>query len=213
MKTLLLLAAACTTALSACTHTSYLDNRTEPGRADYGDNTLPVPPTPAEPAPRINMINPSPIQNPPIVRDIITGTWTFTVPRTVTRVERQTNDYSQYSLYNGRPAPTDKPFVIITVSADPRSIAESDPATYHIANTREYTLNGNPVKEWSGNTTTGEAFSESVISKPGGGGGGGGAGDICHAMAVARTEEERQLSLQILSSIVWKSASGSAQSE
>jgi hypothetical protein len=181
-----------------CAHSSYLDARYIPDRADYGDRALPPAPPPA---PHVDIINPTPTgPGGQIVEDVITGTWTFVTPPTVTRVEHKTDNFSQFSLYYGRPGPNDLPFVVITVSNDPRGIAQSDPATYKIANDREYTLNGSIAHEWTGNTKSGSGFCEMLIRKPAGS---AGPGEICHAMATVKTEDERKLALDILASIKW----------
>jgi hypothetical protein len=130
----------------------------------------------------------------------VVGTWTFTVPPTVTRVERKTAEMDQFSLYNGRPQPTDTPFVVMTVGRNRQVTAEGDPATYKVSGQREYTMNGAIVQEWIGLTNTGAGFCEMIVRKPGTA---GQTGDVCHAMAIARTEEEQKLALGILGSIEW----------
>jgi hypothetical protein len=107
----------------------------------------------------------------------------------------------QYSLYMGRPQPTDTPFLVITVSNDRQSTAESDPDTYKIGDHREYVMKGGIVQEWTGRTAQGAGFSELIIRKPGRE---GETGDVCHALAIARTPEEHQVALSILGSIVFK---------
>jgi hypothetical protein len=143
------------------------------------------------------VVNQNPVGNPVVV-DQIAGTWTFVTPPTVTRVEHKTNEFSQYSLYDGRPAPGDTPFVVITVSADAKGAAESDPENYKVTSSRTYALNGNVAQEWIGNTKTGRGFCELVIKKPG-----NATGDICHAVAVVKNNDEQKLALSILGSIQW----------
>jgi hypothetical protein len=188
-------------ALAACSSTSPLDKRYVSVRPDYGDKALPNPGEAPEPVEHRDLVNPSPVRNPPapMYQDIVTGTWTFTTPPTTTRVERKNGGMSQFSIYMGRPAPQDKPLVVITVSADAKSLAESDPETYKVTGTRTYALNGNIAKEWTGQTSAGVPFNELMISNPG-----VEKGDVCHANAVARTSEERKLAIEILSSITWK---------
>ena len=139
----------------------------------------------------------------------ITGTWTFTVPRTVTRVMKKTGELTQYSLYAGRPAANDTPIVVITVgppsAAPENSVAESDPATYKVTGTRSYVLNGNIAHAWTGTTSTGSAFSELVLTRPGA----TATSDVCHAMATARNTAERTEALAILGSITWTPAAPS----
>jgi hypothetical protein len=184
--------------LAGCGTSTILDDRTIPDRPNFGAKALPVPPAPP---PHVDIVNEDPTPNPAVaLPDQITGTWSFVTPPTVTRVERRNENLAQYSLYLGRPAPDDTPFLVITVSRDPRGIAEGDPATYKIANQRQYTLNGNLAKEWTGNTTAGAGYCELLLTKP------AGTGDVCHAMAIAKTEEQRKLALDILASISWKPA-------
>ncbi len=181
--------------LMGCKSTSYLESGTTPDRAGYGATAIDVPPAPVRHA-----VNLPPEKTNPVVEEVITGTWTFTTPPTVTRVEKRTADYHQFSLYMGRPEPTDKPFVVITVTRDRNSIAANDPATYKVSNQREYVLNGGVAQEWVGLTDVGAGFCEMIVRRPGAD---GQTGDVCHAIAVARTNEERTLALSILGSIVW----------
>jgi hypothetical protein len=199
MKRLVLLTLAAS--LAGCYTTSPLAKRYVSVRPDYGDKELPNPGAAPEPVEHREIVNPSPVRNPPapVYQDIVTGTWSFTTPPTTTRVERKNGGMSQFSIYMGRPAPEDKPLVVITVSADAKSLAESDPDAYKVKGTRTYALNGNIAKEWTGTTSAGVPFNELVISKPG-----VEKGDVCHAIAVARTAEERKLAIEILSSITWK---------
>jgi hypothetical protein len=193
----MLIAACGMLAFAGCSRTSYLDARYIPDRAEFGDT--PIPASSVPPAGRSPASPTTPAAQ--TMDDVTTGTWTFVTPPTVTRVEHKTDNYSQFSLYYGRPEPTDTPFLVITVSNDARGIAESDPDTYRIINQREYALNGNTAHEWTGNTKTGAGFCELLIHKPPGS---AGSGEVCHAMAIARTQEERTLALDILASIAWK---------
>ncbi len=161
-----------------------INERQIPDRAAYGDKALPYEPPP----PHVEMVNPDPTARgggrvpAPVTEERITGTWTFVTPETVTRVEQQTGQFSRYSLYEGRPEPTDTPFLVITISKDARGMTPSDPATYKIGGQRDYALNGNLAHEWSGNTNTGSGFSELLIKKAGGEG-----GDVCsRVIAVAK---------------------------
>jgi hypothetical protein len=198
---LLLLA---TIALCGCASKSYLDTQYAPYRADLKDQPVEVTHNPPPAAP-VDVVNPDPVAAPvaPPMQEVITGTWTFTTPTTVTRNELKNAELSEFTLYNGRPGPTDKPFVVITVApadADGGSHAEADTEQFKTTATREYVLNGNLAKEWSGLTNNGAAFCELIVRKP------GGSGDVCHALAIAKTTEERKLALDILGSITWKAA-------
>ena len=161
-------------------------------------------PAPTEVGP---MVNGQPVgEAPPSVpgvQDAGTGKWDFTTPATTTRVERKSADLQQFSIYAGRPSGTDKPFVVITVAppeGDKGSQAEAEAGRFKVSNTRTYTLNGAIAKEWTGRTTDGSAFCELILTRPGGG------GDVCHAMAIARSEAQRKEALDILGSIAWQPA-------
>jgi hypothetical protein len=185
--------------LSGCSRDHPLDNRYVSVRPNFGNQALPNPGDVPPPAKPLEMVNEDPVRNPPtpVTQDIITGTWTFTTPPTTTRVERKNATFSQTSVYMGRPKPNDTPLVVITVASDAKNVAESDPETYRVSGTRTYTLNGNIAKEWTG-LTNGAAFNELLITRPGSG------GDRCHAIAIARGEEQRKLAIEILGSITWK---------
>ncbi len=189
--------------LCGCAQRNYLTLRTTPARAELKDTEIAVP------APHVEVVNPNPAgPGEPIVLPVeVTGTWTFTVPRTVTQVEQQEGDVDRFSLYNGRPAAMDTPFVVITVARDQKSIAEGDAATYKISAQRDYAMNGNVVHEWTGLTATGAAFSELMIRQPGAAAGGSGeAAETCHAMAVVKTADEQKTAQGILGSIVWRAS-------
>jgi hypothetical protein len=186
--------------LPTCTSSHMLDRRYDYSRPDYGATALPNPGPDSQPAPHVTLVNPDPTKEmPPIIEQTITGTWNFTTPATTTRVERKTGAFHQFSIYLGRPSPTDTPFVVITVSADPRSEIESNPDNYNVKGVRTYSLNGNIAKEWAGTTKSGESFCELIISKPG-----AAKGDQCHAFALAKNDEQRKLALEILGSITWQ---------
>ncbi len=177
--------------------TSILSDRTDPSRAGFGNQTIAVEPRGAD------TVNPDP-RGPGgslVVTEEIRGTWTFTCPATVTQLERKTAEYDQFSLYVGRPGATDKPFVVITVTKDRRTIAPADPAMYTISDQRQYALNGNIAEQWAGTTSDGAGFCEVIARRIG-----DANGDVCHAMAVSRNEEQRKMALEILGSITWKAA-------
>jgi hypothetical protein len=197
-------------ALAACQTTHPLDERYNTPRAKLGDEPIEVThqPAPVDVGP---MVNQQPVgEAPPAVpgvQDVITGTWTFTTPPTTTRVERKTADLQQFSIYAGRPAGTDKPFVVITIAppeGDKGSQTEAEPDRFKVSNTRSYTLNGAIAREWTGRTADGSAFCELLLTRPGGG------GDVCHAMAIARSEAQRKEALDILGSISWQATGAPA---
>lgn len=184
--------------LAGCAGDSFLEQRTQVDRAAYGDQAIPVPP----PVARVETVNPNPIGPGRMMTvEHVAGTWKFTAPETVTRVERRTGDMDQFSLYAGQPAPTDTPFAVITTTRNRASIVEADPATYKISGQREYVMNGAIAKEWTGLTNLGAGFCELVVRKPGTE---GQTGDVCHAIAVVKTPDEQKLAAEILGSIVWQ---------
>ncbi len=190
-------------ALGGCASKHYLDTQYTPYRADLTDQPIEVSHTPPAAAP-VEVVNPDPsggASATPPVEDVVTGTWTFTTPRTVTRVERKSGDLAEFSLYNGRPSGTQTPMVVITVAppgSDTESQATSDGEKYKVSGSRDYVLNGNLAKEWTGLTSNGSAFCELIVRRA------GGKGDVCHAMAVAKDTEERKAALDILGSITWQ---------
>jgi hypothetical protein len=196
MKMFMCMVAVLATAATGCGRSSIFDGRYMPERAEFGQEILPNPPAST---PQVRVVNADPVPGiGPVVIEQVTGTWTFVTPPTVTRVERKTDEFSQFSLYNGRPSPGDTPFVVITVSAEPKGIAESDPENYKVANSRVYALNGNVAQEWTGNTKAGRGFCELLIRKPG-----EKPGDLCHAMAIVKNADEQKLALDILASLKW----------
>jgi len=197
-------------AVGGCASSNHMEMEYHPFRADLSDQ--PVEQTHNPPAaPPVQVVNSDPTQvenqqpKPTVVLpEEVAGTWTFTTPSTVTRVERKNGELDQFSLYNGRPTATQKPMVVITVApagADETAQATQDAVQYKVTGHREYVLNGNLAQEWTGLTQEGAAFCELIVKKP------NGQGDVCHAMAIARTGEERKVALDVLASIVWKSNS------
>ncbi|HEY4329596.1 MAG TPA: hypothetical protein VGN88_07660 [Phycisphaerae bacterium] len=183
--------------LAGCGTTSFLAQRTDSERAEFGNTPIVVSAhLDSEPEGRAGGpgSNVNPVPDRP-------GTWNFTAPRNVTQVERKGGNLDQFSLYNGRPGPSDTPFVLITISRDRKTAVEAEPATYKISDTREYVMNGLVAKEWTGLTDTGAGFCELLVRRPGTA---GETGDFCHAIAVVKTEEERGVALSILGSIVWQ---------
>ena len=190
MKKLLLIALLAAAGLPACQSEPFIDRRFATDRAELGLEPIAAP---AEAAP---VINPSPTGTtlPGVLEPTIRGTWTFTTPTTVTRLEHVTDSYSQYSLYYGRPAPGDTPFVVITVgpAQDEKLPDESGPTSE-----RDYVLNGNIAHERVGHLTDGAAFCALSIHRP------DDPADTCSAVAIAKTSDQRKLALEILASIAW----------
>ncbi|MCL2646765.1 MAG: hypothetical protein FWD61_07135 [Phycisphaerales bacterium] len=196
--------------LAGCSSTDPLERAYEPARPDFTATTLPNPGPdfPSPPTSHIHIIHPDPSAREPatiLVEPLITGTWTFTAPPTTTTLERKTADFHQFFIYEGQggcPAPSDTPFLVITVPATTttitRSLTAADPGTYQVSSMRRYVLNGNIAQESTGHTNTGAAFNELILTKPGTGG-----RDQCRAIAIATTDYQRSLALEILSSLTW----------
>jgi hypothetical protein len=199
MKTLWMtaLTVACMAAgFAGCNRTSILDERTTPDRAKFGSDVINLAALP--PAAPIVVAGGGPAVEAPAEPK---GNWTFTVPTTLTREERKTALMDEVSIYMGRPGPNDVPFVVITTTRDRKARCETDPS-FKIEGQRDYTMAGNIVHEWTGTTSTGSGFSELLIRRPGA----GPTDQVCHAIALAKTEEEQKLALSILGSIVWTPA-------
>ena len=90
-------------AIAGCHSTSVLNQRYVPARADLSDIQLPVPATGTPTATE----NPEPTDRQPLpVQQVITGTWTFTTPTTVTLPLEKNGQIMQYALFAGLPAPS-----------------------------------------------------------------------------------------------------------
>lgn len=125
----------------------------------------------------------------------VTGTYSFTVPYSVTSFKKSTDTYRQYLLYNGRPTPNQKPFCVLTVAADvARNCGNS--LKFNVDSERTFILNGLAAHEWSGYTNSGNPFAELIVSHLGG-------GDKLDALAIAPNNQIRKMALKILSSIHW----------
>ena len=197
MKTIwMMLAGGAMGMMAGCAGDSFLEQRTNADRAVYGSDLIAVPPA------RVETVNPNPIgPGGVLIVEKVAGSWKFTTPETVTRVEKKTAEMDQFSLYNGVPQPTDLPFLVIQTTRNRASIAEADKGMYKVSNQREYVMNGAIAQEWTGLTSNGAGFCELVVRKPGTE---GQTGDVCHAMAIVKTEDERKLALGILESIAWE---------
>jgi hypothetical protein len=129
------------------------------------------------------------------------GTWKYTVPASVTQVTRKMQEWERISLFIGIPKATDEPFMVITVGKERESHAEAEKAKYNVTGKREYVMNGNIATEWTGQMNTGAGFCELIVRRPGTA---GETGDVCHALATARNENEQKVALGILGSIGWE---------
>jgi len=171
--------------LGACRTYSMLEEQQEIDRAKLGERALTAErPIDIKEAPPANVL----------VEQQIGGTYEFTAPDTTTRLSQKNGDVAIYTFYMGRPKPTDKP--IVTISVGPKFARTTDAAGYRQVGSRTYLLNGLPAQEYTGYTPTGEAFAELLITRA--------EGDALHALAVAKTAEERKVALDILASIKWQ---------
>ena len=179
--------------LAGCQSMSPIQQRQRIGRPEFGEDVIAVNASSKAEAEPVKAGGPtlSGAKAP-----VVSGTWEFTTPTTVTRMKKSTEKIDQYSLYNGRPAPTDTPFVVITTSAEAKSLVEAGPADYTVKETKTYLLNGLPTREINGYTKGKQPFCELIVLRA--------DGDQLHAMAVAKNDDERKLALGILGSITWK---------
>jgi hypothetical protein len=114
----------------------------------------------------------------------------------VTRLQRTTGRFDQVTMYQGRPAPSDTPFLVITVAPDAGDARAAD-AGLQPTSSRRYIMHGLIVDEWTGYTREGHLpFAQLLIQRPGG-------GDELYASAIAKDETQRQLAEAILGSIRW----------
>lgn len=128
----------------------------------------------------------------------ITGTWEFTTPTTVTRVDKVQGDFEQYLLYWGRPVEGDTPFVVLTVGPKLEVRSEEAGSSFKAESNRIYRLNGLVAKEWTGYTADKKLpFCELVVTHEG-------KGSECHAVAVVKNEAQRKVALEVLGSLMWK---------
>ncbi|MEI8195952.1 MAG: hypothetical protein WCI73_08600, partial [Phycisphaerae bacterium] len=127
-----------------------------------------------------------------------TGTYSFVTPPTVTRVKRSTESFEQYQLYDGQPAPSDTPFVVIWVGKDPKAESTLPNTNLKADGTRSYLFNGLMAQEWSGYTADKHLpFVELILTRPGG-------GDKLHVVAIPKDPEIRKMTMEILNSIHWQ---------
>jgi len=133
---------------------------------------------------------------PPV--EEITGTYQFTTPTSVTRIDKVKGDYEQYLLYWGRPAEGDTPFLVLTVGPKIEASSEQADSNLKAENNRIYRLNGLIAKEWTGYTADKKLpFCELVVSHPG-------KGNECHAVAVVKNDAQRKVALEVLGSLTWQ---------
>lgn len=128
------------------------------------------------------------------------GIYSFTTPDSLTRVKRTTNDYEQYQLFFGRPAPTDLPFLTIRVGKNPEPEVTRQGSVLKANSERTYLHHGLITHEWSGYTADGRyPFVELIMQRPG-----AEDQDQLHALAVPRSNDMRTLALEVLGSIRWE---------
>lgn len=176
--------------LTACQELSTPLPRAQPvSRADLPLEPLPMPARRAA-TPGLDIAPPAP-------EETVTGTYTFTVPDTVTQVQRQTGNFQQFLLYWGQPQGNDTPFLVITLGQNMQPRATAPDATMQVQNTRTYLLNGLLTREWTGYTANKRPFAEIIAKRPGG-------TDELHATAIVNTPQQRETAMQILGSINWK---------
>jgi len=127
---------------------------------------------------------------------MVAGTYTFTIPQTVTLFKRINGTMQQYLLYKGQPTADQTPFMTVTVAPNVQQTTATDP-NFQIQGQRTYTLNGLAAQEWTGYTADKAPFTEIILSNSSG-------GFKLDALAVATDESTRELALSILQSIQWQ---------
>jgi hypothetical protein len=179
-------------ALAGCPPSpSILERPTTPDRAKLGEWVIATPPQGAGAGSGGVVVADEP------------GEWKYTVPSNVTQVTRRMADWDRISLYMGAARAMEEPFMVITVGGERASHAETETTKYKVTGKREYVMNGNIAKEWTGQTSTGAGFCELIVRRPGTA---GETGEVCHALATARDEDEQKVALAILGSITWETA-------
>ncbi len=178
-------------ALAGCPSSpSRLEQATTPERATFGGYVIATSPR-----------GPGGDGSAAVVVTDAPGVWKYTVPASVTTVTQKMQEWDKISLYIGIPKVTDEPFMVITVGKERESHAETEKAKYTVTGKREYVMNGNIATEWTGQISSGAGFCELIVRRPGTA---GETGDVCHALATARNENEQKVALGILGSIGWE---------
>lgn len=156
-----------------------------------------TPPPSEEQMPAGSIPTPSGMQIPP-PRPQNTGTYSFMTPPTVARVKHSTESFEQYQLYEGQPAPNATPFVVIWVGKNPKPESTLPNTNLKADGSRAYLFNSLMAQEWSGYTVDKHApYVELILTRPGG-------GDKLHVVAIAKDQENRKLTMEILNSIHWQ---------
>lgn len=190
-RTILLTLTAATLTLAACERDYSLARPQFVPRADL--DLVPVPAAPGAGAP----FDMGPSSTPRMwEQDVVRGTYTFTTPKNVTNIKQNVGEIAQYKLYLGEPAPTDHPFVSITVAPTVESQASAGAGDLKAERERTYLLNGMTCQEWTGHTSAGLPFCELIVAH-------GEGGEKLHALAIAKDADSRKLALDILASITW----------
>jgi hypothetical protein len=193
MKTFAAVMMASVLALAGCPSQSNLERPTTAVRADYGSWVIATPAKTGGEGGGGVVITDQP------------GVWKFACPANVTQVVRKMQEWDRISLSIGMPRATEEPFMTITVGRERESHAETEKAKYTVAGKREYVMNGNIATEWTGQLSTGAGFCELIVRRPGTA---GETGEVCHALATAKNEEEQKIALGILGSITWETTGG-----
>lgn len=183
---------------AACEGTATLAQRQKIDRADMPldrIDTTPIGRVASAPAPATAPATPEAgdATMPAAADEDLPGSYTFTIPPTVTTVKQSNSGMQQYRLYVGQPKAADTPFVVLTVAPNieaPTQEAQGEPTE------RTYRLNGLQTQEWKGYDQQHHPYCELLVTH-------GPKGDQLHAIAVARTNDERALALKILNTIKW----------
>jgi hypothetical protein len=176
-------------ALTGCSK-SYLSNRQTIDRAHLADH--PVDASSASALAASESATTLPLDN-------VTGTYTFTVPPTMTLVKEENGDLQRYQIFAGQPAPEDKPIVTITLGNGQSADSATGAGGLTSNKNRTYLLNNIPVQEWQGYTADRKPYCEVLGKFPG-------ATQDVHALAIGRTPDLGKQALELLSTLHWQAA-------
>ena len=131
----------------------------------------------------------------------VSGTYSFTLPASVSGFKSVQGRRQQYRLYLGAGVAGRKPFVTITVAPRLRQVTKADP-NFPITSQAQFLFHGLRAREWTGYTPAQEPFTELMLSH--------GGGEQLDALAVAGSRAERRAAMAILESIRWQAGAGAA---
>jgi hypothetical protein len=136
------------------------------------------------------------ISNVPDIKPVTAGTYTFTVPKSISSFKKSGETLQEFLLYYGVPTANQKPFVTMVVARHLQTACVKNPM-FRVQSHRKFILNGLFATEYTGYTTAGQPFAELLLSH-------GKDGDKLEALAIVPNNKQRKIALKILQSIHWK---------